>query len=76
MSVRIVKVRNPDGTTTEVTMVCVQDAKGNTVTTEAVDERTCRFGPSTPSFGFIPTSPAELGGIIALLLVCVVIILM
>ncbi len=53
MSVRIVRVKNPDGTTTDVSMVCIQSADGNNAKTKegsnVIDERTCQFGPSASS---------------------------
>lgn len=61
MSVQTVTITNPDGTTTDVTMVCVQDQNGNVVRDASgrVDARHCNFGPVSPPVRIGPLSVAD-----------------
>lgn len=62
MSTQTVLVENPDGTTTEVTMVCVQDRDGNVVrgSNGKADQRYCNFGGGGAAAPLIHLGPLAL----------------
>lgn len=72
MSTQTVLVENPDGTTTEVTMVCVQDRDGNVVrgSNGKADQRYCNFGAPPIHLGPVALDTTQIG----ILLVVVVLV--